>query len=368
MEAEPWKTVFAIGRNLTTTILENADYVRKEIPEFRLPKDLQGRLEGMPEELRVLGFQTLGELAAVEVDLREGTLEPAEASRRLPEVLHWLAQQFHPVHELVVTLRDAPNEGSDIGSAYVLLAESAANIFRAFVTFRDAVMALKAANGAESEVGEGRQEVTDVTKNETTNRDAGGSMKYYDWKCGIVTCPACGWSGRGQDSTFGELFESGFEYHCPGCEKRLGFVLHPTDEETISDPRASDRDRRDAESSQHREREFERTKLKVPEQLPELDPVPSVLTWDFLEIPKTEHYTVVRNGSQEIWRELAWYEGYGRFGEVAVVLQGRYGAALRDLEPTRASLDYLYGDRMTASSYVERVRSDLARGAYVVRS
>lgn len=69
-------------------------------------------------------------------------------------------------------------------------------------------------------------------------------------------------------------------------------------------------------------------------------------------------------GEREIWRELAWYEGYERFREVAVLLQRKYGRALRDLVPRDESELYLYGDELDAPSRVEKVRAELARGAF----
>ncbi len=62
------------------------------------------------------------------------------------------------------------------------------------------------------------------------------------------------------------------------------------------------------------------------------------------------------HGDTIIFREPVIYEGYERFVEVARILRGRYGAALRDLVPTERSETYLYGDRLSAPQTVAEAR------------
>jgi hypothetical protein len=101
--------------------------------------------------------------------------------------------------------------------------------------------------------------------------------------------------------------------------------------------------------------------LKSAGQLPDLTGLKLTLFWDFVE--KTDagrHFTVIRNGDTEIWREIACYEGYERFGEVAQILIQKYGKRLVDLIPTPKSEYYLYGDKIRSVGFIEEIRRSLA--------
>jgi hypothetical protein len=187
-------------------------------------------------------------------------------------------------------------------------------------------------------------------------------MTYYDWKEGEIKCKECDWSGHGRDAELGEMFSDGAEYHCPKCGQRFGFVAFPTVEENLSDPRAAAADRLAAEIRQARHDQFQQSKLVSASQLPDLDPIPQTLAWDVVGDPFSETFVVIRNGEQEIWRELSWYENFHRFAEVAAILRQKYGKALRDLIPTPRSGDDLYGDRFSAITHVDRIREALASG------
>jgi len=187
-------------------------------------------------------------------------------------------------------------------------------------------------------------------------------MSYYDWLDKQITCKGCGWSGHGRDMTVGESFEGGAERHCPKCGEYYGFVAYPMRAEVLSDPRAQDVDRMVAGVQSDRIDRFNRDKLTGPDQLPDLNPPPTTLVWDVTEPvgPSGEEFVVIRHGEREIWRELSWYENYERFGAIARILYLKYGETLRDLVPTRKSHFDLYGDRMSAPRYVERIRHALA--------
>lgn len=54
--------------------------------------------------------------------------------------------------------------------------------------------------------------------------------------------------------------------------------------------------------------------------------------------------TVIRYGSVDVWREVAYYEGYSRFCDVLKLLSEKYGDRFVDLAPTIRSMNMLYGD------------------------
>lgn len=101
--------------------------------------------------------------------------------------------------------------------------------------------------------------------------------------------------------------------------------------------------------------DWERIRLRKPDQLPELEGAKLNLVWDCLD----EATTVLTHGDIEVWREPALYEGYDRFREVVLILKQRYGERLADVVPTPAAGLYLYGDNLRAPDYVTTIRESL---------
>lgn len=98
-------------------------------------------------------------------------------------------------------------------------------------------------------------------------------------------------------------------------------------------------------------------KLSSPEQLPDIEGPRLVFTWD-----QDESDSIVTDGHTVVWRERTGWEVYERFGEIAAILQRKYGARLKDLVPTPGSEWALYGDTSRASPYVRSIRAQLASG------
>jgi hypothetical protein len=56
---------------------------------------------------------------------------------------------------------------------------------------------------------------------------------YYELRKKLLTCPDCGWRGRGSELSVSEIFETGsiIEYVCPCCSFDIAFTQGPTVEE-----------------------------------------------------------------------------------------------------------------------------------------
>jgi hypothetical protein len=105
--------------------------------------------------------------------------------------------------------------------------------------------------------------------------------------------------------------------------------------------------------------EVERTRLKSPDELPELPGGELVFAWDF-QSGEGEHWqTVIRHGERILRSETAVYEGGHRFAEIVALLRQRYGSRLVDLVPTPGSSTYLYGDDGSTIGAVQRARDSL---------
>ena len=97
--------------------------------------------------------------------------------------------------------------------------------------------------------------------------------------------------------------------------------------------------------------------LESPEQLPDIKGRKLVFTWD-----QEEADSVVKCGETLVWRERTGWEVYQRFGEIAVILQRKYKARIKDLVPAPGSDLALYGDSSRGAPYVQAVRAQLATG------
>ena len=100
-------------------------------------------------------------------------------------------------------------------------------------------------------------------------------------------------------------------------------------------------------------------KLKSPEQLPDIKSRKLAFTWD-----QEGEESVVRCGEQIVWRERTGSRAQSRFGEIAAILQRKYGSRIKDLVPTPASEAALYGEDRFGPAYVQGVRAHLASGKF----
>ena len=185
------------------------------------------------------------------------------------------------------------------------------------------------------------------------------------WREDPVFCE-CGWKGTGGELTQGELFRELYEMDCPACgEPRLIVGLPTIEEAAAHKDQMSEPERQLFEKSEAFHEQQERGRLVSPEQLPTIEGGDSfVLHWDMnWDVPDAFSRTnQIRHGERVIWEELALYESYERFAEVAQILKAKYGARLHDLVPTDSSKTYLWGDRLFAPSFTDEVRRGLQFG------
>jgi tetratricopeptide (TPR) repeat protein len=188
-------------------------------------------------------------------------------------------------------------------------------------------------------------------------------LNYWDYdRASEVTCPSCGWSGAGagNESYFDELLD----VRCPECETMLLIVAFPTLEETRAAAAAGNPLAQAELPNVDARRTFlsraQELELNEPSQLPDLEGDALRIDWD-LEERGDERWTVLRHEARELWRELAYYEGYERFGRVFELLRERYGARLAEVRPTPASELYLYGDKLSAPNTIDALNASLKR-------
>lgn len=186
------------------------------------------------------------------------------------------------------------------------------------------------------------------------------SLSYYIYKAAQFACTHCAWIGEGSELEEGEILDAMFEVNCPACHTNLSYVSFPS----IAEARAnwanlSGAERIQIESIERRQALFDQMSLKLPGQLPNITMPEFILYWDFAETPELGSTTLIRFGDQTIFSEPAFYEGFTRYMEVATILKTKYGNALRDVIPTKASSLYLYGDSLSSPAQIDRFRLGL---------
>ena len=173
-----------------------------------------------------------------------------------------------------------------------------------------------------------------------------------------VTCPNCGWSGNGAVNYFDELMD----VRCQHCDNIILLVPYPTATETRAAAAAGNPGATEelaiVEAREAFQARAQDTELKEPSQLPDLSGEQLLIEWD-QEAQDGQQWTVLRCDGTEIWRELAYFEGYKRFASVFEILLKRYGTRLAEVRPTRASWTYLYGDALSAPNTIDTLNKTL---------
>lgn len=187
-------------------------------------------------------------------------------------------------------------------------------------------------------------------------------LDYFgDWRTRPLSCPACGWTGTFEEGLT-ELYEALQDCHCPGehgsaDRPMLAVLPYPTlDQWQAHAARLSPGERTYIGQIERGRERFNRLKLRLASQLPDLsDPVLDLL-WD-----QEGEDLVIRLGTRELWREPVRYEALWRYEQILALLQAKYGLRLRDLAPTPAAEYHLYGDKTTHPEAIQRLRGILRR-------
>lgn len=61
------------------------------------------------------------------------------------------------------------------------------------------------------------------------------NLNYFTYKNETITCPKCGWVGKGSELNYGDYsgLHSIVDMDCPKCHEMVGFWQSPTKEEKI---------------------------------------------------------------------------------------------------------------------------------------
>jgi len=117
-------------------MLENASYIEQELPKIKITEESLHQIQQVCSALVGTKHDVISELSDLEdLDLLPGANEVQIKVRRL---MSWMAEELPKLHGLVQTLEGRCGQGKGDDLAFLLVAESATHIMKAFSEMGDA--------------------------------------------------------------------------------------------------------------------------------------------------------------------------------------------------------------------------------------
>jgi hypothetical protein len=118
------------------TLLENIMYIQKELPTLDLAEAQRSAIVQICSTLVGTKHDVVSELFDLQ-DI-EGAAESDVIQKRIERIVQMVIEDLTQLHEVVQSLETAIASDRRVGLAYLLVAESAANMLRSYVEMRDA--------------------------------------------------------------------------------------------------------------------------------------------------------------------------------------------------------------------------------------
>ncbi len=117
-------------------MLENAAYIEQELPKIEIAKEDRRQILEVCSALVGTKHDVITELSDLEdLDLWPGA---EEIQNRVKRIMGWSAEELPKLHGLVQTLQVGSSQDRGSGLAFLLVAESATNVLKAFSEMSDA--------------------------------------------------------------------------------------------------------------------------------------------------------------------------------------------------------------------------------------
>lgn len=108
------------------SLMSNADYVQKELPNVELPTDIRASIESLCSDWIGTKHDVVHELAELK--------DSANIEDRVRRIMAWLGEDMVKLQEQVRKLEALASSDERFKLAYLLVGESAGNILRSFVS------------------------------------------------------------------------------------------------------------------------------------------------------------------------------------------------------------------------------------------
>jgi hypothetical protein len=118
------------ARGCAHELLENADYVRHELPNVGLPEPLQREVGALCDIWLAAKHDALTDLDGIAEAMELASGDLSSLASRCRRVHGIFCDVFEPTDRVIQQLRQAAQENARLGLAALLVTESAANILR----------------------------------------------------------------------------------------------------------------------------------------------------------------------------------------------------------------------------------------------
>jgi hypothetical protein len=132
------------ARECALQLIRHAAFIERELSAVSWDEGMLAATQELCEQLESTGHDTISELITLQ---GSPALEPAALGAAAERILEWLSDDILRLHDLVGTLEAAAGRGPGNAAAYILVAESAANILDAYNQAADAAEPLGAGQG-----------------------------------------------------------------------------------------------------------------------------------------------------------------------------------------------------------------------------
>ncbi|MFN9799999.1 MAG: hypothetical protein ACK54P_08290, partial [Bacteroidota bacterium] len=117
-------------------MLQNAAYIEQELPKIEIAEESRRQILEVCSALVGTKHDVITELSDLaDLDLWSGA---EEIQNRVKRIMGWSAEELPKLHGLVQTLQAGSSQDRGNGLAFLLVAESATNVLKAFSEMSDA--------------------------------------------------------------------------------------------------------------------------------------------------------------------------------------------------------------------------------------
>ena len=138
------KAVSAI-RDCALVMLENASYIRRELPNVEMPEALRSQTAAVCDSMIGTKHDVVSEVFEID-ELLNSKTDRAEVLSRIGRVIRWLREDISRMHQVVMALREDSRKNRHHTLGLILVQESTANIANAFNCAEAAVDTLESQN------------------------------------------------------------------------------------------------------------------------------------------------------------------------------------------------------------------------------
>jgi hypothetical protein len=156
MNVSALQALITEARNCAMAMLYNAMYIRGELATVFMSDALRARTQKMCDTLVSTKHDVIHELFELD-ELVASDPSASAIPRYVERIVAWLGEEVAPMHELVMALDSARKKDPAHGTAYVLVAESVANILDGFNRTKAAAATLLAGGDHASRAHDGIQ-------------------------------------------------------------------------------------------------------------------------------------------------------------------------------------------------------------------